>query len=124
MQSITDLILAPGIINVDFASVVSILKNSGQTLFGTGKASGEQRAIEAAMKAIGSPLLDFSMKGSKGILFNVAGSDVTLNEIKIAAKVITEHVDSKAQIIFGAIKDNTLKKGELKITVIATHNFS
>ena len=124
VQSITDLIFAPGIINIDFASVVSIMKNSGQALFGIGKALGENRAIEAATKAISSPLLDFSIKGSKGILFNASGNDITLNEIKSAAKVITENVDKKARIIFGAVKDNSLKKGEIKITVIATHNFS
>ncbi len=120
VQGITDLVMVPGIINIDFASVVSIMKNSGQALFGTGQAVGEHRAVEAATKAINSPLLDFSIKGSKGILFNASGSDVTLNEIQQAAKVITEHVDQKAQIIFGAVKDNTLKKGEIKITVIAT----
>lgn len=117
---ITDLMLSPGIISIDFASVVSIMKNSGQALFGMGRATGEHRAVEAATKAITSPLLDFSIKGSKGILFNAAGADVTLQEIKDAAKVITGHVDSKAQIIFGAVKDTTLKKGEIKITVIAT----
>ncbi len=120
VQGITDLILAPGIISIDFASVVSIMKNSGQTLFGTGVAAGENRAVDAATKAINSPLLDFSIKGSKGILFNASGNDVTLQEIKTVAKVITQHVDSKAQIIFGAVKDNSLKKGEIKITVIAT----
>ena len=121
VQGITDLVLAPGIINIDFASVVSVMKNSGHALFGTGIASGENRAVDAAHKAINSPLLDFSIKGSKGILFNVAGIDTSLNEIQAAAKVITENVDPKAQIIFGAVKDNTLKKGEIKITVIATH---
>ncbi len=120
VQAITDLILAPGIINVDFASVLSIMKNSGQTLFGIGKASGANREVEAATKAINSPLLDFSIKGSKGVLFNISGNDVTLNEIKNAAKIITENADPKAQIIFGATKDDTLKKGEIKITVIAT----
>jgi cell division protein FtsZ len=120
VQSITDLILAPGIINVDFASMLSIMKNSGQALFGAGRASGENRAIEAATMAISSPLLDFSIKGSKGVLFNISGNDVTLNEIKTAAKIITENTDPKAQIIFGAVKDNSLKKGEMKITVIAT----
>jgi cell division protein FtsZ len=120
VQGITDLILAPGIISIDFASVVAILKNSGRTLFGTGKASGENRAIKAAEIAINSPLLDFSIKGAKGVLFSVSGSDTTLNEIQEAAKVITRNVEAKAQIIFGAIKDATLKKGEIKITVIAT----
>jgi len=120
VKGITDLILVPGIINIDFASVLSIMKNSGHALFGTGKASGENRAIVAAEKAIQSPLLDFSIQGAKGILFNVSGSDTTLNEIKEVAKVITKNVDAKAQIIFGAVKDNSLKKGEIKVTVIAT----
>jgi cell division protein FtsZ len=120
VQGITDLILVPGIINIDFASVVSIMKNSGRAMFGTGKASGENRAILAAEQAISSPLLDFSIQGSKGVLFNASGMDITLNEIQEAAKIITKNVDSKAQIIFGAVKDNTLKKGEIKVSVIAT----
>ncbi len=120
VQSITDLILVPGIINIDFASVLSIMKNSGQALFGVGKMSGENRAVLAAEKAIQSPLLDFSIKGAKGVLFSVSGNDITLNEIQEAAKVITKNVDSRAQIIFGAVKDKNLKKGEIKVTVIAT----
>jgi len=108
VSGITDLILNPGIINIDFA------------MFGVGKASGENRAVKAAEIAIASPLLDFSIKGSKGVLFSVSGQDTTLSEIQEAAKVITKNVDPKAQIIFGAVKDNTLKKGEIKITVIAT----
>lgn len=120
VQGVTDLILAPGIINIDFASVISIMRNSGKAMFGTGKATGPNRAIEAAAKAINSPLLDFSIKGSKGILFNVSGNDTTLNEIKEAGKFITESADPKAQIIFGAVKDPSLRKGEIKITVIAT----
>ena len=120
VQSITDLILVPGIINIDFASVLSIMKDSGHTLFGAGRASGANRAVRAAETAINSPLLDFSIKGAKGVLFLAAGNDVTLNEIQEAAKVITKNVDSRAQIIFGAVKDNNLKKGEIKITVIAT----
>ncbi|MCX6720769.1 MAG: cell division protein FtsZ [Candidatus Staskawiczbacteria bacterium] len=120
VQSITDLILVPGIINIDFASVLSIMKNSGQALFGAGKAIGENRAVLAAEKAISSPLLDFSIKGAKGVLFSVSGSDISLNEIQEAAKIITKNVDPKAQIIFGAVKDDNLKKGEIKVTVIAT----
>ncbi len=121
VQSITDLILAPGIINIDFASVMSIMKNSGQALFGTGKAHGANRVVEAATQAINSPLLDSSIKGAKGILFNVSGNDTTLNEIKSAAQVITENADPRAKILFGAVKNNTLKKGEIKVTVIATN---
>ncbi len=120
VQSITNTILVPGIINIDFASVISIMKNSGQALFGVGRSSGESRATRAAELAISSPLLDFSIKGAKGVLFSVSGNDVSLTEIKEAAKIITENVDLRAQIIFGAVKDNDLKKGEIKITVIAT----
>lgn len=120
VKAITDLVIGPGIINIDFASIASVMKDSGQALFGTAKTRGERRAEDAAHKAINSPLLDFSIKGSKGILFNVSGNDVTLNEIKAVAKVITEHVNPKARIIFGATKDDLLKKGELKVTVIAT----
>jgi cell division protein FtsZ len=96
------------------------MKNSGSALFGVGKAVGENRAVRAAEAAINSPLLDFSIRGAKGVLFSAFGSDITLNEISNAAKVITENVDSRAQIIFGAVKDNSLKKGEIKISVIAT----
>lgn len=120
VQSITDLILVPGIINVDFASISSIMKNSGQALFGVAKSSGENRAARAAEDAIKSPLLDFSIQGAKGVLFSVSGNDTTLNEIQEAAKIITKNVDSKAQIIFGAVKDKNIRKGEIKITVIAT----
>lgn len=124
VRGITDLILEPGIINIDFSSVLSIMKNSGQAMFGIGKAFGENRAVIAAEQAINSPLLDFSIKGSCGVLFNIAGNDTTLNEIQEAAQVITKNVDPKAKIIFGAIKSLkghlALKKGELKISVIAT----
>ena len=124
VQSITDLILTPGIINVDFASVLSTMKDSGQALFGVGKAAGENRAIQAAEMAIKSPLLDFSIQGAKAVLFSASGNDITLNEIQEAAKVITENVDPNAQIIFGAVNPpkgySDLKKGEVKITVIAT----
>jgi cell division protein FtsZ len=120
VQSITDLILVPGIINIDFASVLSVMKNSGQALFGTGKTSGENRAVRAAELAINSPLLDYSIKGAKAVLFSISGNDVSLTEIQEAAKIITKSVDSRAQIIFGAVKDKNLKKGEVKITVIAT----
>jgi len=117
---ITDLILAPAIINLDFASIASVIKNSGYSLFGMGMAEGKNRAIDAANKAISSPLLDFSIKGAKGILFNVAGNDTTLNEIKEIGKFITQNADPKVKILFGATKDKTLKKGEIKVTVIAT----
>jgi len=77
--------------------------------------------VVASEMAINSPLLDFSIKGSKSVLFSVSGNDITLNEISESAKIITKNVDPKAKIIFGAIKDNNLKKGEIKISVIATN---
>jgi len=120
VQSITDLILVPGIINIDFGSITSVLKNSGQALFSVGRATGENRAIMAAEKAISSPLLDFSIKGAKAVLFSISGNDTTLKEIKEAADVVTKNVGDKAQIIFGAVKDRDLKRGEIKITIIAT----
>lgn len=120
VQSITDLIFSSGIINIDFASVLAIMKNAGQALFGVGVAQGENRGIEAATKAINSQLLDFPVTGARGVLFSAAGQDITLNEIQQAAKVINEHIDKRAQVVFGAVKDQTLKKGEIKITVIAT----
>lgn len=120
VESITDLVLAPGIITIDFASVLSIMKSGGQALFGTGSAVGENRAIEAAKKAIDSPLLDFSIEGAKGVLFNISGNDVTLHEIQAASQIITGHVNKRAKVVFGAVKDPHLKKGEIKITVIAT----
>jgi len=121
VQGISDLILLPGIINVDFASVRSVLKNSGTALFGMGLAEGEKRAQEAALKAINSPLLDSSCKGAKGILFNVSGGrDISLSEIEEVAKIITKEVNPDAKIIFGAVQNQEFRKGEMKVTVIAT----
>ena len=121
VQGISDLILLPGIINVDFADVKAIMKNSGTALFGTGKAQGEKRAERAALSAINSPLLDLSPKGASGVLFNVSGSkDISLSEINEVAKVITQEVNPEAKVIFGAVQDEKLKQGEIKVTVIAT----
>ncbi|MBU3943008.1 cell division protein FtsZ [Patescibacteria group bacterium] len=121
VQGISDLIVLPGIINIDFADVKAIMKNSGSALFGIGTGKGPERAREAARKALNSPLLDLSCKGAKGILFNVSGGkDISLTEIDEAAKVITQEVSSDARVIFGAIQDEKLAKGEIKVTVIAT----
>ena len=121
VQGISDLIVLPGIININFADVKAIMKDSGSALFGIGRASGPERAIQAARKALSSPLLDISSKGAKGVLFNVSGGkDISLSEIDEAAKVITEQVSPEAKVIFGAIQDEKLNKGEIKITVIAT----
>lgn len=121
VRGISDLIVTPGIINVDFADVRAIMKDAGSALMGVGIASGEDRSVEAARAAINSPLLDVSINGARGVLFNVSGGqDLTMWEINEAAKVITESIDRDAKVIFGAVHDDTLKKGEVKITVIAT----
>jgi cell division protein FtsZ len=121
VQGISDLITTPGIVNVDFADVKAIMENTGPSLMGIGKASGENRATEAAKRAINSPLLELSIDGAKGVLFNVSGGgDLTMMEINEAADVITESIDPDAKVIFGAITDENLKKGEVKVTVIAT----
>lgn len=121
VQGISDLITIPGIINVDFADVKTIMSNSGSALMGIGFASGEDRAIEAAKTAINSPLLDLSINGASGVLFNIAGgADLSMAEINEAAKIITENISPDAKVIFGAVQDDKLKKGEIKLTVIAT----
>lgn len=121
VQGITDLINLPGIINVDFADVRTIMQDSGPAFFGQGKAKGERRVEQAVNLAVNSPLLDFSIAGAKGILFNVSGGDdLSLTEIDEAAKMITKNADPKAKVIFGAVQDRRLAKEEIKITVIAT----
>ena len=124
VEGISDLITTPGIINIDFADIRSVMENAGAALMGIGTASGDNRAEEAARAAISSPLLEISINGAKGVLFSIAGGDdLTMFEIQDAAKVITESVDPNAKIIFGTVRDEKLKKGEVKITVIAS-NFS
>lgn len=121
VQSISDLVLFPGIINVDFADVKSILRNSGRAIFGIGHAAGEKRAEVAAMAAIDSPLFDVPARGAKGVLFNISGGpDISLSEIEEAAKIITQEINPQAKVIFGAVQDQSLPKDEIKITVIAT----
>jgi cell division protein FtsZ len=121
VEGISDLITMPGIINVDFADIRAIMEDAGSALMGLGQASGENRATEAAKIAINSPLLDISITGAKGVLFAIAGGDdMTMSEIQEAASVITESVDQDAKIIFGAVRDERLKKNEIKVTVIAT----
>ena len=121
VQGISDLIVTPGIINVDFADVRAIMQNAGSALMGVGMGTGEERAIAAAKDAVSSPLLDISIDGARGVLFNVSGGqDLTMWEINEAAKVITDSIDKDAKVIFGAVHDDRLKKGEVKITVIAT----
>jgi len=121
IHGISDLIFSPGIINVDLADIRGILKNSGEALFGQAKSKGENRAITAANEAIHSPLVDFPISKAKGILLNIAGGDdLSLFEIQEAADFIKKTVSPWAKISFGASEDKTLKKGEIKITLIAT----
>ncbi len=121
VQGISDLITKPGIVNVDFADVRAIMEDSGSALMGIGIASGENRAVEAAKAAINSPLLELSIDGAKGVLFNISGStDLTMLEINEAANIITENIDSNAKVIFGAVTDDQIRKGEIQITVVAT----
>ncbi len=120
VEGISDLITTPGIINIDFADIRTVMENAGSALMGIGSASGENRAIEAAKLAINSPLLDISIHGAKGVLFSIAGGeDLTMFEIQDAAKVITESIDPQAKVIFGTVRDDKLKKNEVKVTVIA-----
>jgi cell division protein FtsZ len=120
VQGISDLITIPGLINVDFSDVRSIMTNAGSALMGIGLGIGENRAQTAARTAVASPLLEISMDGARGVLFNITGgSDLTMNEVDEAAKIIAESADPDANIIFGTAIDETLKD-QIKITVIAT----
>ncbi|MBI5414906.1 cell division protein FtsZ [Candidatus Peregrinibacteria bacterium] len=120
VQGISDLITVHGLINVDFADVKSIMKNSGPALMGIGYATGENRAEQAAKAAINSPLLEVSIEGAKGILLNITGgADLSMFEVDEAARVITAAADPDATIIFGAVVDDS-HTGEIKVTVIAT----
>lgn len=120
VQGISDLITIHGLINLDFADIKAIMSNAGSALMGIGRASGENRAIEAARQAIDSPLLEVSVDGAKGVLFNITGGrNMSMHEIDEAAKTITSAVDPDANIIFGAVLDESLDD-EVKITVVAT----
>lgn len=120
IQSISDLITVNGLINVDFADVKTIMANAGSALMGIGRGSGDNRAMDAAKQAINSPLLELSINGAKGVLFNVTGGpDLGMFEIDEAAKVITQAADPQANIIFGSVIDPNISN-EIRITVIAT----
>jgi cell division protein FtsZ len=121
VQGISDLITVPGEINLDFADVKSIMSGMGMALMGTGIAEGEHRAVEAAQRAVSSPLLeDASIHGARGVLINVTGGeDMTLHEVAEAANIIQEAADPDANIIFGTVVDRALQ-GHVKVTVIAT----
>jgi cell division protein FtsZ len=120
VQGISDIINIPGMINVDFADVKSVMSGSGSALMGMGHASGEGRAVEAARMAISSPLLEGSINGAQGVIFNITGGpDMTLHEYNEAAAVIYSMVDSEANVIIGAVTDERVQ-GEIRVTVIAT----
>ncbi|HEY4511621.1 MAG TPA: cell division protein FtsZ [Candidatus Paceibacterota bacterium] len=121
VEGISDLITTPGIINIDFADIRAVMENAGSALMGIGSGVGEKRAEDAAKMAINSPLLDLSIHGAKGVLFSIAGGeDLTMFEIQDAAKIITESIDPSAKVIFGTVRDDKLKKNEIRVTVIAS----
>jgi cell division protein FtsZ len=120
VQGISDLITVPGLINLDFADVRTVMKNAGSALMGIGRASGENRAVDAARQAIASPLLEVSITGAQGVLFNITGGpSLGLFEVNEAAEVIKETTDSEANIIFGTVIDERMGD-DVMITVIAT----
>ena len=120
VQGISDLITLPGLVNVDFADVRTIMANAGSALMGIGTGVGENRAQAAARAAVASPLLEISMDGARGVLFNIIGGpDITMNEVDEAAKIIASAADPDANIIFGATIDDSMHD-QIKITVIAT----
>ncbi len=120
VQGISDIIIVPGLINVDFADVKTVMQASGSALMGIGKASGEGRALEAAKLAINSRLLETSINGATGIIMNVTGgADMTLHEVNEAAGVIHDAISENADVIFGSVIDDRIQ-GEIQITVIAT----
>jgi cell division protein FtsZ len=120
VQGITDLITVPGLVNLDFADVRTIMRDAGSALMGIGSASGENRAAEAARTAVSSPLLEASIEGATGVLLNISGgSDIGLFEVNEAAEVVTSAADQNANVIFGAVIDESIGD-EVRVTVIAT----
>jgi len=121
IQGISELITVPGLINLDFADVRTIMSEGGSALMAVGRANGDTRAIDAARAAASSPLLDLTIDGATGVLFNVTGGpDLTLHEVNEAAKVIREMAHPDVNLIFGAVMDSEMNNGDIQITVIAT----
>lgn len=121
VEGVSDLITTPGAINLDFADIKAVMEDAGSALMGVGIAMGDKRAEEAARLAINSPLLDISINGAKGVLLSIAGGeDLGLLEVQAAAQIVTESIDKNAKVIFGTSKDERLRKGEIRVTVIAT----
>ena len=121
VQSITDLMVKPGIINLDFADVETVMSSMGKAMMGTGEAEGENRALTATDMALNNPLIDdYSLKGARGLLVNITGGkDITLFEVDQAVNKIRAEVDPEAELIFGAIKDETLN-GKMRVSIVAT----
>jgi cell division protein FtsZ len=119
VAGITNLITTPGLINVDFADVKTVMSDAGTAVMGIGRANGDDRSSQAAHRAISSPMLETSMEGARGVLLSVAGpSSMTLHEATTAASVVSEHADDDAEIIFGALIDDAMGE-EMRVTVIA-----
>lgn len=121
VEGLAELIMAPGVVNVDFADIKAIMSNAGSAIVGIGVAGGSERSVNAANLAINSPLLEIAVDGAKGVLFSVSGRrDLKMNEINEVAKIISDAADQSAKIIFGAYHDRKLKPGQLKVTLVAT----
>ncbi len=121
LKSIVEIIVSPGIINLDFADVRSVVQDAGMAIIGVGVAAGQDRAIKAATAALNSPLLEISAEGAKSVLLGISGGrDLKMNEVSDAARVVAQAADPGARIIFGAYHDRTLKDNQIKITLIAT----
>jgi len=121
VSAISDLVNAPGIINVDFADIKAILKDAGMTLIGIGEASGQDRSVKSVNMAVNSPLIEISIDGAKGVLFSVAGGkDLKMSEVNDVARAVTANLDPNAKVIFGAYQDRGLKEKSMRVTVIAT----
>ncbi len=120
LQGIVEIVLTPGLINVDFADVKTILQDAGSAIVGVGIATGQDRATVAVEQALRSPLLEVNPEGAKGVLFGISGKDLKMSEVNDAAKLVAQVADPSARIIFGAYHDKHLKEKQLKITLIAT----
>ncbi len=120
VNSISSLVLSSGVVDIDFADVRSVLKDSGTALFGIGVAKGENRIKKALKMAINSPFIDSSIDGAKGVLFNVSGEEISLTEVEKVGRMISERVDSKAKVVFGVAQNKKVKKGAVKISLVAT----